>query len=156
MASIKPIGIIYTDINNQQEAPIQGVFAPTKLARIEIASEYSEGLKDIEGFSHLFLLFLFDRTTEGTLIKPMLLDDNPHGVFASRNPARPNRIGLTVVNLISRQGNVLSVQGVDMLNGTPLIDIKPYVPRFDSFPQATEGWLKGKENRVKPLGRGVA
>jgi tRNA (Thr-GGU) A37 N-methylase len=87
------------------------------------------------------------------LVRKPFLDDVPHGIFATRHPCRPNGIGISTVRLLGREGNVLRVSGIDVLDGTPLLDIKPYVPRFDSFPEASEGWFAGKENRKKPPGR---
>jgi tRNA (Thr-GGU) A37 N-methylase len=87
------------------------------------------------------------------LVRHPFLDDTPHGIFAMRHPCRPNGIGLTIVRLLGREGNLLKVGGIDVLDGTPLLDIKPYVSRFDCFPEATEGWLDGKEKREKPNGR---
>jgi tRNA-Thr(GGU) m(6)t(6)A37 methyltransferase TsaA len=87
------------------------------------------------------------------LARPTFLDDEPHGVFASRHPCRPNGLGLSVVRLLRREGNILHVGGIDVLDGTPLIDIKPYIPRFDCYPEASEGWITGKELRQKPPGR---
>jgi tRNA (Thr-GGU) A37 N-methylase len=81
------------------------------------------------------------------------LDDEPHGVFASRHPCRPNGLGLTIVKLINRHKNILEVSGIDVLDGTPLIDIKPYIPRFDCFPEANEGWVALTKERLKPVGR---
>lgn len=99
------------------------------------------------------ILFLFDRAGEVKLVRPTFLDDEPHGVFASRHPCRPNSLGLTVVRLISRVKNLLEVSGVDVLDKTPVIDIKPYIPRFDCFPEANEGWVVSKKKRPKPAGR---
>jgi tRNA-Thr(GGU) m(6)t(6)A37 methyltransferase TsaA len=149
---ITPIGVIHSPFTQKDHTPIQGAFAPTSYGRVEVFAEYSEGLKDIESFSHIFLLYLFDRAGDVRLVRPTFLDDEPHGVFASRHPGRPNRIGLTVVSLAGRCGNVLEVRCLDVLDQTPLLDIKPYVPRFDSWPEAAEGWLTGKNNRAKPAG----
>ena len=91
------------------------------------------------------ILSLFDRAGEVKLVRPTFLDDEPHGVFASRHPCRPNSLGLTVVRLISRVKNLLEVSGVDVLDKTPVIDIKPYIPRFDCFPEANEGWVASKK-----------
>ena len=150
---IHPIGIIHTPFKTKEETPIQGTFSPESIGTIEVYEEYCDGLKDIDSFSHIFLLYLFDRAGEIKLERPTFLDDEPHGVFASRHPCRPNGIGLTIVKLISRHGNILEVQGIDVLDSTPLLDIKPYLPRFDSYPDASEGWLKGKKKRKKPIGR---
>jgi tRNA-Thr(GGU) m(6)t(6)A37 methyltransferase TsaA len=151
--TLVPIGIIHSPFSSKEATPIQGAFAPEGQGRIEIYPEYAEGLKDIETFSHLILLYWFDRAGEVQLVRPTFLDDQPHGVFASRHPCRPNGLGLTVVRLLRREKNILEVSGIDVLDGTPLLDIKPYVPRFDSFPDAREGWLAKKQERPKPPDR---
>jgi tRNA-Thr(GGU) m(6)t(6)A37 methyltransferase TsaA len=91
-------------------------------------------LKGIETFSHIYLLYLFDRANAIILVRPTFLDDSTHGIYASRHPCRPNGIGMSIVKLIRRDGNVLIVEGADMLDETPLLDIKPYIPKFDSIP----------------------
>ncbi|MFV0534423.1 MAG: tRNA (N6-threonylcarbamoyladenosine(37)-N6)-methyltransferase TrmO [Cumulibacter sp.] len=148
-----PIGIARSAFRTKMDAPIQGAFAPEAVGTIEIDAIYADGLDDIEGFSHLILIYVFDRSTEVTLRPVPLLDDEPHGVFATRNPRRPNRLGMTVVRLRKREGNLLQVGGLDLLDSTPIVDIKPYVPRFDAFPDASEGWFAGRANRPKPQGR---
>lgn len=150
---IQPIGIIHSPFATKEEAPIQGAFQPEAEGRIEVFAEFSAGLKDIETFSHLFLIYRFDRAGEVMLSRPTFLDDEPHGVFASRHPCRPNGLGLSVVRLVRREENILHVGAIDVLDGTPLIDIKPYIPRFDAYPEASEGWTVGKELRQKPVGR---
>jgi tRNA-Thr(GGU) m(6)t(6)A37 methyltransferase TsaA len=150
---IRPIGIIHTPFRTKEEVPIQGALAPEAEGEVEVFADVAPALKDIETFTHLFLLYRFDRAGEIELVRPTFLDDEPHGVFASRHPCRPNAIGLSVVRLVGREGNVLRVAGIDVLDGTPLLDIKPYIPRFDCRPEAGEGWLAGKEARPKPPGR---
>ncbi len=150
---MQSIGLIHSPYSEKEEAPIQGVFHPDGEGRVEVFPEYADGLKDVEGFSHLFLLYAFDRAGAIELVRPTFLDDEPHGLFASRHPARPNGIGLTVVRLVRRDGPILHVRGIDTLDRTPLLDIKPYIPRFDSFPDAAPGWTEGKAARPKPLGR---
>lgn len=150
---MRPIGIINTSYVTKEEAPIQGIFRPEGEGRVEIFPEYAAGLKDIEGFSHLFLFYLFDRAGQVELVRPTFLDDEAHGVFACRHPCRPNGIGLTAVRLLAREGNALRVGGIDVLDNTPLLDIKPYVRRFDCFPEASEGWVAAREERPKPSGR---
>ena len=153
MIEIRPLGLIHSPYFTKEEAPIQGAFQPDGMGWVEVFQEYEEGLKDIEGFSHLILLYLFDRAGSVKLVRPTLLDDMPHGIFASRHPGRPNGLGMTVVSLLRRENAILHVRGIDTLDLTPVLDIKPYIPRFDCFPDATEGWLKGKEKRPKPEGR---
>lgn len=151
--AVEAIGIIHSPFHSKEEAPTQGAFVPEAEGTVEVWPELVEGLKDIELFSHLILVYRFDRAGEVILSRPTFLDDAPHGVFASRHPCRPNSLGLSVVKLLRREGNILHVAGVDVLDGTPLIDIKPYIPRFDSHPDANPGWLAGKEPRPKPPGR---
>jgi len=150
---VVPIGTIHTPFASKDDTPIQGAFHPEIEGVVEVLPEYAEGLADIDGFSHLILLYAFDRAAPVEMRRQTFLGDEPHGLWATRHPARPNAIGLTVVRLVGRDGAVLRVAGIDVLDGTPLLDIKPYVPRFDSFPDASEGWLAGRPERPKPPGR---
>jgi len=150
---MKQIGLIRSPFSVKDDTPIQGAFRPDAQGRIEVLPEYEEGLKDIETFSHLFLIYAFDRAASVQLVRPTFLDDTPHGVFASRYPARPNPIGLTVVRLLGRHGGTLEITGIDVLDNPPLLDIKPYIQRFDCYPDASEGWVAGKAERPKPFGR---
>jgi tRNA-Thr(GGU) m(6)t(6)A37 methyltransferase TsaA len=150
---VKAIGIIHSDHATKKEAPIQGSFSRDSVGTVEVFSEFAEGLKDIELFSNIILIYHFDRAGEVQLIRRPFLDDTPHGIFATRHPCRPNGIGLSIVTLLQREGNMLTVSGIDVLDGTPLLDIKPYVVRFDCYPDASEGWFAGKEAREKPPGR---
>ena len=147
------IGTIRTPHKTKEECPIQPQYAAGVSGRVEVLSQFAEGLKDIETFSHIYLLYLFDRAGAVGLVRSTFLDDTPHGIFASRHPCRPNGIGLSIVRLIRREGDVLIVEGVDMLDETPLLDIKPYIPRFDAIPSACEGWTATKQWRQKPEGR---
>jgi len=148
-----PIGIIHSPYTTKEDTPIQGIFSPEGIGRIEVFPEYKEGLKDIGTFSHLIIFYQFDRAGEIKLIRTTFLDDEPHGVFASRHPCRPNGMGITIVEFLKQIDNILEVSGIDVLDGTPLIDIKPYIPRFDCFPEASEGWVAAKKERPKPKGR---
>lgn len=150
---MEPIGIIYTPYDTKDDCPIQPLFSVDAIGRVEVYEKYSAGLKDIETFSHIYLVYLFDRAGEMELIRPTFLDDEPHGIFASRHPCRPNGIGMSIVKLKTRDKNVLAVEGIDVLNATPLLDIKPYIPRFDRIETANEGWTAGKQWRPKPKGR---
>jgi len=150
--TLKPIGIIHTPFDRKETCPIQGVCSKDTWGTIEVFSKHAPGLKDIEGFSHLYLLYYFDRAGDIEYVRPTFLDDEPHGIYASRHPCRPNGIGMSIVKLIKRRKNRLEVEGVDVLNQTPLLDIKPYIPRFDVFETATEGWFADKEFRSKPVG----
>jgi tRNA-Thr(GGU) m(6)t(6)A37 methyltransferase TsaA len=150
---IKQIGTIHSPYKTKEECPIQGKVKPEGKGSIEVFEEYMEALETIESFSHIMLFFILDRSGEIKLSRPTFLDDSPHGVFASRHPCRPNGIGFSIVRLDKRDKNILYVSGLDMLDNTPLIDIKPYVPRFDCFLDANEGWIEEKELRPKPKGR---
>ena len=150
---INPIGTIHSPFRTKEECPVQPLYASGISGRVEVFEQYAAGLKDIETFTHVYLLYQFDRAGVVELVRPTFLDDEPHGVFASRHPCRPNGIGMSIVKLISRDNNMLEVEGIDVLDQTPLIDIKPYIPRFDRIEGASEGWLANKEWRPKPEGR---
>jgi tRNA (adenine37-N6)-methyltransferase len=152
-ASLRSIGTIRTPFAAKEDAPIQGAFRPEAIGTVEVLQEFQDGLADIDGFTHLILLYEFDRAAPVEMVRQTFLGDDPHGLFATRHPARPNPIGLTVVRLLSRDGATLTVGGIDVLDETPLLDIKPYIPRFESFPEASEGWLEGRAERPKPPGR---
>ncbi len=150
---IKPIGIIHSPYKTKDECPIQGRVKPEGKGQIELFPEYAEGLKDIETFSHIILFYVFDRAGEIKLVRTTFLDDYSHGVFASRHPCRPNGIGISIVKLEKRNNNILEVSGIDTLNNTPLIDIKPYMPKFDHFDNANNGWAETIKLRPKPPDR---
>jgi len=150
---IEPIGLIHTPFDKKENCPIQPVYASDATGHVEVFEKYAPGLKDIEGFSHIYLIYLFDRAGEIELIRPTFLDDEPHGIFSGRHPCRPNGIGMSIVRLKQRDNNVLTVEDIDVLNNTPLLDIKPYVPQFDCIETATGGWTTGKEGRPKPKDR---
>ena len=147
------IGTIRTPYKTKQDCPIQPLYTSGALGRVEVLEQYAEGLKDIETFSHIYLLYLFDRADAISLVRSTFLDDTPHGIFASRHPCRPNGIGMSIVKLIRRDGSALIVEGADMLDETPLLDIKPYIPKYDAIPSASEGWTANKQWRQKPEGR---
>jgi tRNA-Thr(GGU) m(6)t(6)A37 methyltransferase TsaA len=135
-----PIGIIRSTHTNPDKTPIQGVYASGCRGLAEILPEYAEGLRDIEGFSHIYLIYDFHREKSTKLIVKPFLQDVDRGVFATRAPCRPNRIGLSIVELLSRKENVLYLDCVDILDGTPLLDIKPYAGRFDRINCTRNGW----------------
>ena len=140
---LKQIGIIHSPFREKSEAPIQPLKS-SATGRVEVFKEYSAGLKDIEGFSHSMLLYCFHKSAGYKLSVKPFLDSREMGLFATRAPWRPNPIGLSVVKLAGRKGNILEVKGIDCLDGTPLLDIKPYVPPFDSTENVSLGWLEGK------------
>jgi len=136
----KSIGIVHSEHVNPSETPVQSIYAKGCSGYIKIFPEYADGLKDIEGFSHIYVLFHLHRSGKaGLLVKPFL-DDEKRGVFATRAPARPNPIGMSIVELIKREGTSLYVDGLDILDGTPVIDIKPYTARFDRIETTSNGW----------------
>jgi tRNA-Thr(GGU) m(6)t(6)A37 methyltransferase TsaA len=144
----KLIGIIHSPFKEPKGTPIQPAGSKGINGIVEIFPEYTEGLKDIEGFSHIILLYHFHLSKGATLIAKPYMDSETHGVFAMRGPSRPNPIGISVVRLVKVEGNTLQVQDVDIVDGTPLLDIKPYVPEFDVREVAKIGWL---EKRVHKL-----
>jgi tRNA-Thr(GGU) m(6)t(6)A37 methyltransferase TsaA len=150
---LQSIGCIYTPHKTKEDCPIQPVYASKAIGKIEIFKEFAPGLKDIESFSHIYILYLLDRAGEIKLVRPTFLDDKPHGIYASRHPCRPNNIGLSIVRLKERRDTILIVSGVDVLDKTPLLDIKPYVPKFDIIKSATNGWVSDKKWRPKPDNR---
>jgi tRNA (adenine37-N6)-methyltransferase len=140
------IGLIHTPFKTPAETPIQSSRS-TQEGWIEVFPEFAEGLQDIEAFSHLYLLYHLHQADQAQLLVEPFLDTVKHGVFATRYPFRPNHIGLSIVQLLSRQGNRLEIAGVDMFDQTPLFDIKPYVPDFDQRDKVRAGWY---EHRAKP------
>lgn len=140
---IRPIGIIHSPFKSKEDTPIQ---PPRSQAtgKIEIFREYEEGLDDVDGFSHLILIYWFHKSQGYSLKVKPFLDTQLRGLFATRAPRRPNQIGLSVVRLLERKENILYVRGIDVIDGTPLLDIKPYVPEFEPEEEIKIGWLEGK------------
>jgi tRNA-Thr(GGU) m(6)t(6)A37 methyltransferase TsaA len=141
----QPIGIIHSPYKNLQDMPIQPGGAQNVLGELVVNPHLSAGLTDLDGFSHLYLIYHFHKTQSHQLIVQPFLDDQPHGVFSTRAPKRPNPIGLSIVRLIAIKANVLVLENVDILDGTPILDIKPYVPAFDAPENVEIGWLTGKD-----------
>ncbi|MFZ5803047.1 MAG: tRNA (N6-threonylcarbamoyladenosine(37)-N6)-methyltransferase TrmO [Candidatus Omnitrophota bacterium] len=138
---LKPIGVIHTPYKEPKGIPIQGKFEKGVTGTIRLFPKYRAGLKDIEGFSHLILLYHFNRSKEERLIGKPFLEDVDHGIFAIRSPHRPNHIGFSIVKLKSVKGATITFTEVDILDGTPLLDIKPYVKHFDSRDKVKNGWI---------------
>jgi len=147
-AGLKPIGIIHSSYKNEVAAPYQG-YRGEDISRIEVYKEFEEGLKDIEGFSHIVVIFWFHKSQGYHLSVKTPWDDVLHGLFATRSPHRPCPIGLTVVELVGREENTIRVKGLDAIDGTPLLDIKPYVPSVDERSVVKLGWLEGKLGRER-------
>jgi len=144
----RPIGVIHTPFQALQGMPIQPPGAKRAQGRVELLPEYVEGLQDLEGFSHLILIYHFHQVHEVQLTVTPFLDSQPRGLFATRAPKRPNPIGLSVVKLVRVQNNLLFVEDIDVLDGTPLLDIKPFVPEFDQPAEARVGWLEKSRGQV--------
>ncbi len=138
---IQLIGTIHSPFRDARGVPIQPAFAEGCEGIVEVLPRYMDALADLEGFERIWLLYWFDRAAAfRTKVKPYM-DDEEHGLFATRAPARPNPIGLSCVRLVTVEANTLRVADVDILDGTPLLDIKPYVARFDCFAVKRNGWL---------------
>ena len=145
----RPVGVVHSPLKEAHGAPIQSIAARDVEGVIEVFPQYAEGLRDIEGFSHLILIYHFHLSDKPSLIVRPYLDDRTHGIFATRAPARPNPIGISLVRLVRVDGTRLHVTGVDILDGTPVLDIKPYVPRFDAIETEKIGWLKDRIHMVE-------
>ena len=138
---IKSIGIIRTPYKEPQGMPIQGKFDKKVKGKADLFPKYTKGLKDIKGFSHVILIYYFDRANEEILIGKPFLEDEVHGIFAIRSPMRPNHIGFSVVRVEKVEDNGIIFSEVDILDNTPLLDIKPYVSHFDSRENVKNGWI---------------
>jgi len=138
---VKPIGIIRTPFQEPTGTPIQPSRSGGAKGTVEVFPEYGDGLKDLDGFERIWLIYWFDRAPEPQLLVIPFLHDRERGVFATRAPSRPNAIGMSVVRLLQVVSNTLEVADVDILDGTPLLDIKPYVAEFDCHSVEKSGWL---------------
>ena len=145
----RPIGIIHTPFKEVENMPIQPSGAAGMHGTVDLYPEFAEGLKDLEGFSHLILLYHFHESRGHKLIVTPFLDSEPRGVFATRAPKRPNPIGLSIVRLVRIRGSTLDIENMDILDGTPLLDVKPYVPEFDYQEDCRIGWLEQVRGMVR-------
>ncbi len=145
---MKRIGTIHTPFTVLQDMPIQPKGAQEVIGTIDMEERYREGLDDLEGFSHIYLLYEFHMAKRTALKVTPFMDKTERGVFATRSPLRPNHIGLSIVRLIKIEGRTLTVQGIDVLDGTPLLDIKPYIAPFDEVKESTSGWMKASAEEV--------
>ena len=143
-----PIGIIHTPFKTINNMPIQPTADKESEGWIEIFDEYSAGLADLNGFSHIYLIFHLHKTSSYKLSVVPFLDTVERGIFATRSPSRPNPVGLSVVKLVSVSGNIIKIQGLDILDETPLIDIKPFVPMFEDSKDIRIGWFEGKDKNL--------
>lgn len=148
---MRPIGIIRSPYKQMRDMPIQGVFKPEVKAYIELKTKYISGLKDLDGFSHAIVIYYFHKSEKEEIVCRPFLEDKEHGIFAIRSPHRPNHIGLSVVKIESVKNNKLHFSEVDVLDGTPVLDIKPYVKHFDVRDKIVSGWIdKHIQNTDKP------
>jgi len=145
---LKPIGVIHSPYHAGQ-VPYQGC-GREEIGEVEVFEQFAEGLKDIEGFSHIVLIYWFHKSRGYSLMVRTPWDTKPHGLFTTRSPNRPCSLGLSVVRLVAREGNTLKVKDLDAIDGTPLLDIKPYVPTVDEKSDIKVGWLEGKLKLEKP------
>jgi tRNA-Thr(GGU) m(6)t(6)A37 methyltransferase TsaA len=146
--TFRPIGIIHTPFVEPKGTPIQPRRSAHAKGQIEIFREFVPGLRDLDGFSHIYLIYRFHLSSGYELEVTPFLDDKLRGLFATRAPRRPNGIGLSVVRLVAVDGGTLDIEDVDMIDGTPLLDIKPFVPEFESVTDFQIGWLEGKVDRA--------
>jgi len=138
---MKPIGIIHSPYKTAEALPIQGRFKNNVEAWVELKKEYVKGLKDLDGFSHAILIYYFHKSNKEELEGKPFLEKNKHGIFAIRSPHRPNHIGISTVKIKNIKGNKIYFTQVDMIDGTPLLDIKPYVKYFDNRENVVSGWI---------------
>jgi len=148
---VKPIGTIFTPHTSIKDMPIQPLAAKGIRGFIKLLPEYTEGLKDLEGFSHITLLYQFHKIEGFELVVTPFMDTVKHGIFACKAPKRPNAIGISTVKLISINDDIIIIEQVDMLDGSPLIDIKPFYPRYDNRLNAKIGWLE--QYKKLPVGK---
>ena len=142
------IGVIRSPFTDLVEMPIQPRAAANTEGEVVVENRYEEGLQDIEGFSHIYLIYSFHQAERIEMKVIPFMDSIPRGVFATRSPLRPNHIGLSLVELIERKGNVLRIRGVDVLDDTPLLDIKPYIAQFDQVENSRSGWLTASQEEI--------
>ncbi len=150
MIKYKPIGVIHSPFKGPKGTPIQPTAAKDIEGTVEIFSEFVDGLKDIDGFSYIILIYSFHliHNKSQLIVKPFM-DDNAHGIFATRAPNRPNSIGLSIVKLVKVKKNILYIKDVDIVNNTPLLDIKPYVPKFDQREVKKIGWVEKNDYKLQ-------
>ena len=149
MREIKPIGIIHSPHNSIEDMPIQPKGALEVEGYVIVDEEYAAGLQDLDGFSHIYLLYSFHEAKRIELCVKPFMDEQTRGVFATRSPLRPNHIGISIVKLIRVEGNKLFVGGIDVLDKTPLLDIKPYIENFDIVQESVSGWQQASDEEIR-------
>ncbi len=145
---MKKIGTIHTPFTTLEDMPIQPKGAKEVIGTIEVDNEFIEGLADLDGFSHIYLLYEFHMAKKTALTVTPFMDTKKRGVFATRSPLRPNHIGLSLVRLKKIEKDIITVQGIDVLDGTPLLDLKPYIAAFDEVQESNSGWMQASEKDV--------
>ncbi len=140
--TMTPIGIVHSPYKQVKAMPIQGKFEPEVTAYVELRDEYAPGLKDLDGFSHAIIIYYFHMSQKEEVVGKPFLEDKAHGIFAIRSPHRPNHIGLSIVKIEAIEENKLRFSEVDILDNTPVLDIKPYVKHFDARDNTISGWLE--------------
>ena len=149
--SFDPIGIVHTPFTSKEGIPIQSSLAKGIKGKIELKEEFMPGLQDLDGFSHIILIYYFHKSVGFELQVRPFLDHTKRGVFATRAPKRPNPIGLSVVRLLDIHNNILNIENVDILDGTPLLDIKPYIPYFDILQVEKCGWIANRFDKLNGI-----
>ena len=144
----RPIGIIHSPFKNPEGTPIQTSGGENVEGSIELFPEYIPGLKDLEGFSHIILIYHFHLSKGARLLAKPYMDEEEHGIFAIRGQGRPNPVGISVTRLVRIENNILYIKDIDIIDGTPLLDIKPYVPEFDVKNAEKTGWLENKVSKL--------
>lgn len=145
----RPIGVIHSPFEDIDNVPIQPTAAEGIRGSVEVFDEFLAGLRDLDGFSHIFLLYHLHRVSRTRMVVTPFLDREPRGVFSTRAPTRPNPVGLSVVRLLGIEGATLQVENLDVVDGTPLLDIKPYIPQFDHQPADRTGWFAESRDRLR-------
>lgn len=146
---MKAIGTICSPYTELANMPIQPKGAAEVMGKLIIDHAYTEGLQDLEGFSHIYLLYRFHKANRTEMQVTPFMDTVERGVFATRSPLRPNHIGLSIVEVVAVEDNVVTIRGVDVLDGTPLLDIKPYIAKFDSVEKSRSGWMTASDEEVR-------
>jgi len=148
MHTIEPIGIIHSPYMSIDDMPIQPKGEPAVEGHIVVEDKYIDGLQDLDGFSHIYLLYSFHKAIRTEMLVTPFMDTQTRGVFATRSPLRPNHIGLSVVRLLRVEGNTVMVDSIDVIDRTPLLDIKPYIEKFDGVEESKTGWLQASDEEI--------
>ncbi len=151
VVTYKPIGVIHTPFTQLSDMPIQPTGACGVEGEVRLDPAFTEGLKDLDGFSHIYLIYHFHKSADYELMVTPFLDSAQRGLFSTRAPRRPNSVGISVVRLQGITDNIINVLDIDVLDGTPLLDIKPFVPKFDGSRDAICGWIEGKADESESM-----